>query len=141
MRSHTSVVPNKVNNANGTEAILNMWKGHYESMFCESHYEKYDVDEIEQSIQRMFYDDNMKVTENEVYSIVKELGNGKAVGLDQVSVEHLKHSCRNIWLLARLFSSMFVHGHMPGDMIQAVVVPIITKIRQKVLVRKGIIGL
>ena len=103
-----------------------MWKGHYESVFCESNYEKYDVDKIEQSIQRTIYDDNMNVTENEVYSIVKELGNGKAVGLDQVSAEHLKHSCRNIWiLLARLFSSMLVHGHMPCDMIQAVVVPII----------------
>ena len=50
----------------------------------------------------------------------------KFIGKAQVSAEHLKHSCRNIWiLLARLFSSMLVHGHMPCDMIQAVVIPII----------------
>ena len=60
---------------------------------------------------------------------------GKSVGLDNLQSEHFKHAGNQICvLLSKLFNSILTYGHLPGKLMETLIVPII-RIRIKVLLQ------
>ena len=66
------------------------------------------------------------VSVTEVICTISDLFNGKSLGIDNLSSEHLKHAGYMLpHLLSILFTSMFMHGYMPPEMNKSVTVPIV----------------
>ena len=60
----------------------------------------------------------MLVSADEISTAVFDISNGKSVGFDGLSAEHLKYAGDELpHLLAILFTAMLVHGIVPKDMV------------------------
>ena len=68
----------------------------------------------------------MLVHYDEVASVILHLPNRKAGGSNGLVGEHLKCSPQRLsHLIAMYFSAFFVHGHLPSQMIETTLVPLI----------------
>ena len=113
-------LPHCINGTSGCQEIANLWRDHYRDLFncvlpCGTE-RTYHCDSAE----------NMCITPKEVVEAIGSLRDNKATGMDSISGEHLKHSSqRVVFLLSLCFSSLFVHGYMPHDMISVLLIPIV----------------
>ena len=115
-------LPDTLEGVTGTENIANFWKEHYRAIFNSVKPDSFTV----KNLDHMQFDSTVLVDPEIVQSIIEKLSTGKSCGPDGLSTEHYKYCGRRInHLLALLFTSLFVHGYIPSEMIESVLVPII----------------
>ena len=113
-----------VGGATGRESIASMWKNHYANLFnC--------VDTV--SYKESVLDTISRVANvhdalcpDDVKSSVKSLSANKACGLDNLFAEHLLYASPSIHtLLSICFNAFIVHGFLPSDLTDTVLVPVV----------------
>ena len=119
-------LPAKVDDVQGADNIVKMWKSHYEQIFTMVNDSKCNDSCNMLKQLAVGFTDDMIVSATEVQDIVVKLSNGKSPGPDKLTAEHLKF-CHPIVhsILARLVTAMLVHGFLPESMLHSVIVPII----------------
>jgi exonuclease III len=114
-----------IDGVKGTDAIVNMWMNHYKNIFCNAEYNYNDTKEITNNMSNVT-DENMYLDSDFITEIIFSLPNGKSSGVDNITAEHLKYAGDKLSvMLSTLFSSIFVHGYLPQEMIKSVIVPVI----------------
>ena len=87
-QTETSIV-NSIEKVEGTEQILHMWKDHYKTVFQKCNYATEEIKYIDNCVTEASYDPQMLVSADEISTAVFDLSNGKSVGFDGLSAEHL----------------------------------------------------
>ena len=115
-------LPTSIDGISGEAEILSMWKSHYLELFnCLK--STSSTKNIQYSAE---YTNDLVVQSDEIIKIINGLDSNKSCGLDGIYAEHLKHaSCRIGTLLALCFSSCFIHGFLPENLMSVILVPII----------------
>ena len=112
-------LPTSIEGVTGESDIARVWRDHYNSVFNNT--------EGRCSTSNFYkcndtYDD----IPNEIASAIDDLDGNKSCGLDGIYAEHLKLGYRLlVILLGHCLSSFFVHGSLPKNMIDNVLVPVI----------------
>ena len=115
-------LPNVIDDIQGTDNIVQMWKSHYDSLFNCSN----DRINVKSLCSDVNYSETMIVKRYEIVDALAKLDDGKSSGMDGVYAEHLKYSSpRLVVLLSLCFSSLFVHGFLPRSMISVILVPLV----------------
>ena len=113
-----------VGGATGRESIASMWKNHYANLFnwVDTVSDKeFVLDTISRvaNVHDALCSDDFK-------SSVKSLSANKACGLDNLFAEHLLYASPSIHtLLSICFNAFIVHGFLPSDLTDTVLVPIV----------------
>ena len=126
-RINNSHVPlaETISGVSGKEPISKMWKEHFSSLLNSSKDDsnKCFVDSILNNKSKLHCD---RFSPSEVIDALKGLKNGKSPGLDGVYSEHFKYSHDKISiLLSLLFNTMVMHGYIPSNAMDTIIVPII----------------
>lgn len=129
MNNSNLSLPNTIDSVTGSQNIVNMWKSHYEDLFnCLG--KEQDVNSLCKNVE---YKLDVEVSHCELIKAITDLKNNKGCGLDGIYAEHLKHCSEKIIpMLAMCFTSLFVHGILPQDMISVVLVPIVKNKRSSI---------
>ena len=114
-----------VGGATGRDSIDCMWKTHYANLFncVDSASDKESVSDY--TIIRV---SNVHDTlcSDDVKSSVNSLSANKAYGLDNIFAEHLLYASPSVHpLLSICFNAFIVHGFLPSDLTDTVLVPIV----------------
>ena len=116
-----------VGGATGRESIASMWKNHYANLFnCVDTVS--DKESVLDTIRRISCVANVHdaLCSDDVKSSVKSLSANKACGLDNLFAEHLLYASPSIHnLLSICFNAFIVHGFLPSDLTDTVLVPIV----------------
>ena len=101
-----------------------MWADHYKSIFICLEYDTESVQSIhDQLLDSTKYQD-LFVEPLKISDAIRSLSGGKSPGLDRISPEHIKYSSDYLLKpLNVLFTSMFVHGYMPAEIMKNCIVP------------------
>ena len=122
MNNSNTPLPEVIDNVSGANNILKLWKEHYSNLFNILKKCKYDSSNF--ILQSSFQD--ILVTIDELKFAITKLELNKTCGLDLIYAEHLKYaSDRVLPLLSMCFTSMFIHGFLPGTLLSVVLVPIV----------------
>ena len=102
-----------------------MWKDHFNTILNSSR-----DNSNKPLVESMLTDKNNlfceRFTPSEVIDGLKGLKKGKSPGLDSIYSEHFKYSHDKISiLLCLLFNAMLIHGYIPSDAMDTIIVPII----------------
>ena len=114
-------LPDTLEGVSGSKNIADFWSTHYKSIFNSVKPDLYlpEPDDI-------YYDPSVLVNCHEMCNIIDKLSGGKAAGPDGLCSEHFKYCGPRInYLLAMLFTSVFIHGYIPSEINKSVLVPII----------------
>ena len=122
MNNSNTPLPEVIDNVSGANNILKLWQEHYSNLF--NILKKCTYDSSNYILQSSFQD--ILVTIDELKYAITKLELNKTCGLDQIYAEHIKYaSDRVLPLLSLCFTSMFVHGFLPGTLLSVVLVPIV----------------
>ena len=78
----------------------------------------YNVDEHGFTFERF--------TVDEIKEAMKNVKSGKACGLDGIYGEHLQYADNKLYvILALLFNTMLIHGHIPIKFMDTILIPLI----------------
>ena len=112
-------LPSSIAGITGSENIAELRRKHYSDIFnC--------VKSEEFNAGKVLINDRVIIRPDEVCYTVEKLTINKACGLDQITVEHLKHACGRIpVLLAMCFTGLLMHGILPDSMLSVLLVPVI----------------
>ena len=113
-----------VGGATGRESIASMWKNHYANLFnCVDTVS--DKESVLDTISRVA-NVHDALCSDDVKSSIKSLNANKACGLDNLFAEHLLYASPSIQtLLSICFNAFIVHGFLPSDLTDTVLVPIV----------------
>ena len=113
-----------VGGATARESIASMWKNHYANLFNCVDTES-DKESVLDTISRVSNAHDTLCSED-VKSSVKSLSANKACGLDNLFAEHRLYANPSIHaLLSICFNAFIVHGFLPSDLTDTVLVPIV----------------
>ena len=126
----------KINNANiplancidgvvGCDNISSQWKTHFSNILNSSHdtSSKNAVMHELSNLKSSYFE---RFSHNEVQEAVKNIKNGKSAGKDGVYGEHFKYAHESInVLLALVFNCMVIHGFLPDNLMDTLLVPLI----------------
>ena len=122
LNNSNTPLPEVIDNVAGAGNILKLWQEHYSNLFNILKKCKYDSSNY---ILQSSYQD-IVVTIDELKYAISKLELNKTCGLDLIYAEHLKYaSDRLLPLLSLCFTSMFIHGFLPGTLLSVVLVPIV----------------
>ena len=122
MNNSNTPLPDVIDNVSGGSNILKLWQEHYSNLFNILKKCKYDSSNY--ILQSSFQD--ILVTVDELKYAISKLELNKTCGLDLIYAEHIKYaSDRVLPLLSLCFTSMFIHGFLPGTLLSVVLVPIV----------------
>ena len=109
---------NVINEAQGTSEILNMWSNHYKNVFQKCNFSGDSVMHIDKNVSKVDLSNEIFVSVTEITCTISDLPNSKSTGIDNLSSEHLKHAGDILpHLLSILFTSIFMHGYMPPEIL------------------------
>ena len=114
----------------GVSNITKLWKDHYASLF-NSVKDNILKNEVENVLSNVDDDDdanNVTVlcSTNLTKDCISFLKSGKAPGSDGLYAEHLIFSNPRVHvLLSMIFNAMFVHGYVPSQLMNTVIVPLV----------------
>ena len=112
-----------VGGATGENDIGDMWREHYSDIMNSSVSDKYK-DIVNMYIANI--DDCHMFTVNNIKIAISKLKQGKAVGMDGISSEHLIYADSRLHvLLSLLFNAMLTHGYICDSLMDTIIVPII----------------
>ena len=123
--SKRTCLPGRVDDAVGWETISSLWKEKFNSVLN-------SVDDLED--MREFFMKRATLPEvpvasvsvAEVQRIVKDLKNGKAVGMDLIPNEFFKYASQNILIFISItFNSFLVHSFLPVLLMSVLIVPLL----------------
>uniref|UniRef100_A0A3P9I9Z6 Reverse transcriptase domain-containing protein n=1 Tax=Oryzias latipes TaxID=8090 RepID=A0A3P9I9Z6_ORYLA len=78
------------------------------------------------SIDNVDFTDTMVIRVSEIQDAFSKIKEGKACGLDDITVEHLKYSSFKLRpLLAICFTGFLTHGVLPDSILSVVLIPVI----------------
>ena len=119
-------LPTNIDGVHGDNDIVSMWKQHYAAIFNSVENSSCDQAHSDFCNKNIAFDNAMTVDLFEMKAVIDDLASNKSPGLDGLSAEHFKfaHS-RLLALMSTLISSIVVHGHVPHNMNESVIVPII----------------
>ena len=81
---------------------------------------------IDNKVNDLQYDSAMVVSAAEIQNAVKSLKLGRSAGPDGISAEHIRHGgSRMSVILALYISALFIHGCMPHNLMESILVPIV----------------
>ncbi len=115
-------LPDHIDEAKGTDEILNLWKKHFHEIFnCLKDEVKRDRSyNIEKTVNEI------SVSHYMIIEAIKELSINKSCGLDGITAEHLKYASEKLpHLLSMAITGFFVHGFLPDAMLSVLIVPVI----------------
>ena len=116
-RGKTSL-PSNIEGVSGGENITELWRQHYAALFNCIKSEPYSSGKVEEEM--------VHICPSEISQAIKQLADGKACGLDNITAEHLKlASPRVAVLLSICFTGLVTHGILPDAMLTVVLVPVI----------------
>ena len=120
-------VVSTIDGVTGVNNINNMWQQHYKSLLNSSKdtsSKEYVVKHVSEVDNGCFYFERFTV--DDVKESFKNIKNGKTCGLDGIYGEHLKHAHSKIHvLLSLLFNVITIHGHMPLNLMDTLIVPMV----------------
>ena len=123
-KNNTLPTVSTINGATGNRDILDMWRSHYEQLLNSSK-DRSSKDEVLFTLDKNVYTFD-RFTLEEVAESLKDLKVGKSPGLDNVYAEHFKYADKSIaGYLMLLFNSIVIHGHIPMEVMDTVLVPLI----------------
>ena len=125
MQNDKLPLPSVVNGCQGEDAIVNMWKSHFERIMNSVKSEKHKSNVL-QTISGTLSSDKIGITQQQVLSALKAAKKGKSSGQDGLASEHFKFADNSICvMLALLFSSFLIHGYLPKEFMLSATMPII----------------
>ena len=115
-------LPDHIEEANGSEEILKLWKKHFQDIFnCLKQEKKNGHSFVLENTAK-----EIAVSYLMVIEAIKELSINKSCGLDGITAEHLKHASAKLpYLLSMAITGFFVHGFLPDAMLSVLIVPVI----------------
>ena len=131
MLSIISLQSNCIDGTTGEIAIANQWKDHY-STVLNSPSNIADKEDVCNSFKNMCFNQGMHVSAAEVIELIREISNGKAAGMDDLSGESLKYANHILSVLLSIcFTCMFKYCYLPIGMLNSVIVPLVNKMYAK----------
>src|SRR6266576_1795586 len=103
--------------------VANRWKEYIEDLY--NSHEKKNREMIEQEWEVREDEIGPEILKEEVILAIKEMKNGKAVGIDEIPIEVLK--ClddRGIQEIVKLCNRIYTTGEWPKDFVRTVMIPI-----------------
>ena len=118
-------LPTKVNECHGENAIVKMWKSHYELIMNSVKADRHRQGVLH-NISPVTDSDNITIMPDQILSAIKLAKRGKSPGQDGLASEHFIFADGKIRvLLSLVFSAMLSHGYLPADFMVSTVIPII----------------
>ena len=115
-------LPNIIDEANGPNEIVNLWKNHFQNIFNCLKTER--PDQLSFNLNNQI--NELTVNANTVKDAIEDLGLNKSCGLDGITAEHLKYASERLpYLLGLCITSFFIHGFLPDSMLSVIIVPVI----------------
>lgn len=113
-----------INGATGISNILNMWQSHYKGLLNSSRDSSAKNDVLHTlGVSNYSFD---RFTFDEMCDVIKCLKSGKSPGLDNIYGEHFKLADKSVHVyLTLLFNAVVIHGYIPLEIMNTVLVPII----------------
>ena len=123
--SSRSALPGKVDDAVGCEEIVNLWKNKFSHVLNSVDDRKSKIEFLDK-IALLSHTNVPSVTLNELKSIVKNLANNKAVGLDLIPNEFYKRAPDNILSFLSIILNAFLnHAFLPNILMHVLIVPLL----------------
>lgn len=116
-----------VDGVTGTKNVTEMWKTHFE-MLLNSSNNTSEKDHVLNKISGVTINNCFlqRFTVDEVKESLKNVKNGKTCGLDSIYGEHLKFAHNRLHvLLSLLFNAIVIHGYIPLEFMDTLLVPLI----------------
>ena len=120
--NYKTPLPDNINEACGSEEIINLWKKHFYDIFncLKSNNIEQPKPDLNDSIDKILVSPSM------VTDAIKNLSMNKSCGLDGITAEHLKYASERLpYLLSMCITSFFTHGFLPESMLSVLIVPVI----------------
>ena len=120
--NYKTPLPDNINEACGSEEIINLWKKHFYDIFncLKSNNIEQPKPDLNESIDKILVSPSM------VTDAIKNLSMNKSCGLDGITAEHLKYASERLpYLLSMCITSFFTHGFLPESMLSVLIVPVI----------------
>ena len=83
---------NVLNEAQATSEILNMWSNHYKNVFQKCNFSGDSVMHIDKNVSKVDLNNELFVCVTLIICRISDLPNGKSMGIDNLSSEHLKYA-------------------------------------------------
>ena len=113
------VTATSVNGVTGDSNICNLWKEHYSKLFNCFSKQDFPIGDVSD-------DESAIVTYEEIIEFVREVNITKSPGPDGISAEYLKNGPPILMhMLALLFTTIFIHGKIPSQMLDVHLVPVV----------------
>ena len=122
MNNSNTPLPEVIDGVAGASNIVKLWQEHYSNLF--NILKKCKYDSSNHNLKSSFQD--ILMTIDEIKYAISKLELNKTCGLDQIYAEHIKYASDKVLpLLSLCFTSMFIHGFLPGSLLSVVLVPIV----------------
>ena len=117
--------PTSINGISGDTEICKLWREHYSSILNSLPVQNYPINNIT-------FDASAIVTADEVHKAIISINKTNSPGPDGLLPEHFKLGPSSLCeMLAKCFTSFFVHGSMPSNLMDVHIVPIVKDYRGK----------
>ena len=121
-----------VDHATGGKEIVKMWHSHFKELLNSS-VDRTGKAHVINTIQNHSDHYTRRFTPNDIAEILPQLKLRKSSGNDGIAGEHLRYAHDKItFYLSMLFNAMLIHGYMPQDLMDTILIPIVKD-------RKGVI--
>ena len=121
MNAVNTALPNNIEDARGSNEIVDLWKKHYIDLFNCLKKLNHDVNV---TVNDCF--DDVRISPQDIQEALKDLDKNKSCGSDGIYAEHLKYAdIKLITLLSMNFTCMLVHGVIPESLIDVILIPVI----------------
>ena len=121
-----STMANSIDGISGESNIANYWKAHYCKLLNSNVCDTQLKSNILGTLGGIQHDENMVVSVKDVSDIICKLEIGKAAGPDGICSESLKYAHDRLRVLLSLcFTLCLSHGHLPSQLIETTIVPIV----------------
>ena len=123
INSNVTTIATTIDNITGQADIVKMWQSHFKKLLnsCETNSRSTFKNHLADCV---VHEDVINV--DDVKLAIKGLNSGKSCGVDGLSSEHFKFADDKLCILLKLvFNCMFLHGHLPKDFMNTLIVPIV----------------
>ena len=128
IKHHETAVTSCIDGICDPLGISNIFKNKYETLYQCNNSDKTLMDMILKSVKARITRESYgyyMVTVKDVSEAIKCLNKGKSDGDSGLKTDHLIHAPVQIHvLISFLFSSMLLHGYMPGEYLKSKIIPI-----------------
>ena len=116
---------NTVDGCHGDTEIASMWQKHFNSILnCVNNVQS--KESVVSQLSGVEFDQLMVTPVSEIKDTISKLECGKSAGPDGLSAEAFKFASNRLHaMLSCCFSSFFVHGYLPDQCIDTVIIPLV----------------